>query len=91
MKWSALHKHEKSNKKGRETEKKTANVQMPRTVGVVRPVTPILHIDDFLYKTSRLYVASHCLQLVEILTEKFPRGEILTFPYSMSSTSCDAI
>ena len=25
-------------------------------------------VDDFLYRTSRLHVASHCLQLVEILT-----------------------
>ena len=33
--WSAFHKHEWSNKKGRETEKKTANEQKPRTVGVV--------------------------------------------------------
>ena len=32
-------------KKGRETNKKTANVQMPQTIGVVRPLNPILHFE----------------------------------------------
>ena len=38
-----LHKLQWRDKKGRETDKKTANVQIPRTVGVVRPANPILH------------------------------------------------
>ena len=52
---SALHKPQRSDKKGRETEKKTANVQMPRTVGVVRPVNPILH-NMFFYVQALFYI-----------------------------------
>ena len=51
-------------------------------------------VDNFLNRTSRLHFASHCLLLVEIseiLTQIFPRGEILTFLHANSTTSCDAI
>ena len=61
-------------KKGRETEKKTANVQKPRAAGVVRTTNPILHNDLFLFFCfCFFFYGQTLLYIVRIFQEEHAR------------------
>ena len=61
--------------KGRETEKKTENVQMPRNVGVVRPVNPILHTDTLFKHVSIDYNKEQIATVAQSLEAQLLQAE----------------